>query len=74
MREPGLFLLDNILFPNSTFRDLPEDFQPPPSFFRKRKSITADRFEPGEEEENYVVHPKTDEQLQRLRGTIKKVR
>jgi len=54
-------------------RELPDGFLPPPSFFRKRKSITADRFDPGDEDEKLVVRPKTDEQRRRLGDTIKKI-
>lgn len=57
-----------------------EDFEPPPpmSARGRRKSVSAEGFNPEEEEEDEsaelkVIHPKSDEQRQRLSDAVKHI-
>lgn len=56
-----------------------EELEPPPSYRakmdRRRKSVFAESYEPGEEDSavEKVVHPKTDEQRQRLAEAVSKI-
>lgn len=53
-----------------------EPAEPPPQKFTRRKSVSAERYDPEEEEdeeETKTVYPKTDEQRKRLSEAVKPI-
>ncbi|XP_062522952.1 cAMP-dependent protein kinase type II regulatory subunit-like isoform X2 [Corticium candelabrum] len=52
-----------------------EEFKPPPSFYRgRRASVSAEPFQPTEDDvDEKVIHQKTDEQRERLRTSVKNI-
>ncbi|XP_052284503.1 cAMP-dependent protein kinase type II regulatory subunit-like isoform X2 [Dreissena polymorpha] len=54
--------------------DLP--IEPPPAKFTRRKSVSAERYDPeadDDEPDDKIVHPKSDEQRQRLSEAVKPI-